>query len=134
MIDMDEMSDFVRAALDVRQCQLEEDEQVATACPDRSWRQIGNGAGAEHIAHFDPQRMLAEVEQGRRDIAAKRALLDWFLDCEAKALDANMWNLDVEAGLKLLALPFAGQPGYRPAWAPQHVPYNEVVDYSGDDD
>jgi hypothetical protein len=31
---------------------------------------------AEHIARHDPARVLAEVERGRRDIAAKRRILD----------------------------------------------------------
>jgi hypothetical protein len=31
---------------------------------------------AEHVARHDPARVLAEVERGRRDIAAKRRILD----------------------------------------------------------
>lgn len=131
---MDDLVAFCRQQLDARERQLDEDERVASACPDKSWRQIGNGTGAEHIARFDPQRMLAEVEQGRRDIAAKRAILDEArrYSPELEHGDNGEWAFDMV--IRLLAQEFAGQEGWREEWAPQHVPYNEVVEYPGDDD
>jgi hypothetical protein len=39
---------------------------------------------AQHIARHDPARVLAEVERARRDIAAKRHILDEIMGYEAK--------------------------------------------------
>jgi len=44
-------------------------------------------AVAEHIARHDPARVLAEVERGRRDIAAKRSILDRYEDALARQQD-----------------------------------------------
>jgi hypothetical protein len=80
---------------------------------------------AEHIARWDPARVLAEVE-------AKRRILDVILAYEAK-IDGE-WGCchsadAIGAGrcpeidpneihaLRLLAQPYAGWPGWREEWA-----------------
>jgi hypothetical protein len=58
---------------------------------------------AEHIARWDPARVLAEVN-------AKRRILD-----EA----VRLMSYDGEFQfLELLALPYADRPGYREEWRP----------------
>jgi hypothetical protein len=60
-------------------------------------------ADAQHIALWDPARVLAEVD-------AKRRIID-----EAIRLD----GYDSEFSfLEMLALPYAGRLGYREAWRP----------------
>jgi hypothetical protein len=62
---------------------------------------------AEHIARWDPARVLAEVE-------AKRRILDW-IDRTAIS-DQVTWSFVAEAPIRLLAQPYAGQPGWREEW------------------
>lgn len=72
---------------------------------------------AEFIAAHDPARVLA-------DIAAKRELLLWHEEdryrvgrcsnCHTNLGQSHLWPCHV---VKLLAAPYAGQPGYNPAWA-----------------
>jgi len=64
---------------------------------------------AEHIAHWDPARVLAEVE-------AKRALIEetirpWLGNDQTTGRIA--WT-----ALRLLAWPYVDRPGYREEWAP----------------
>jgi hypothetical protein len=71
---------------------------------------------AEHIARWDPARVLAEVE-------AKRRILDW---CEARLHDAEDFPSEEQyqlAGtdawlnlLRPLAQPYAGQDGWQEEW------------------
>lgn len=56
-----------------------------------------------HIARWDPARVLAEV-------AAKRVLLDRW--------DLYGYPDDLDAGLRILAVPYADRPGYQPEWVP----------------
>lgn len=42
-----------------------------------------DASAAGHIARHDPARVLAEVERGRRDIAAKRHILDEYEQAQA---------------------------------------------------
>lgn len=69
----DDLVARLRHAWDERERQLDEDERAALA-----WMPFGNPTDADrdHIARRDPARVLAEVERGRRDIAAKRRILD----------------------------------------------------------
>jgi len=75
---------------------------VAEAAEDRS-----------HIAEHDPARVLREVD-------AKRRLLYQFehrgnsVRATAGLWDGGVWD-DM---LRLLALPYADRPGYRPEWRP----------------
>jgi hypothetical protein len=121
---VDELITWLRA-------QLDDDERVAREAGDDSlrWRSEGPERNlvdeirtiaiapyegelheAEHIARWDPARVLAEVE-------AKRRVLDWLVDCENKALDGNWWNLEVRDAVEALAQPYAGRPGWREEWA-----------------
>lgn len=93
----DDLVARLRHAWDERERQLDEDERVALAAHANVWTAEGardgeftivpdftpSGVGvafgaknARHIARHDPARVLAEVERGRRDIAAKRRILD----------------------------------------------------------
>lgn len=70
-----------------------------------------------HVVRFNPARVLA-------DIAAKRELLLWHEEdryrvgrcsnCHTNLGQSHLWPCHV---VKLLAAPYAGQPGYNPAWA-----------------
>lgn len=65
-------------------------------------------AVAKHIAEHDPARVLAEVD-------AKRRILDLYEQAEYGDF-ARLTALDDV--IRLLALPYAERPGYRPEWAP----------------
>lgn len=80
-----------------------------------------NRPNAQHIARWDPARVLAEVATKRRiiDLAEKTKR-------EHTAVDAGP-NLAVllesrlayaEQSLSVLVLPYADRPGYQPEWAP----------------
>jgi hypothetical protein len=71
---------------------------------------VPTAADAEHIARWDPARVLAEVD-------AKRPMLEWIEDLEAKTLNDNLWNIDAYHPLLLLAQPYAGRDGWRTEWA-----------------
>jgi hypothetical protein len=78
---------------------------------------------AEHIARWDPARVLAEVD-------AKRRILDEVVE-DATGLDMSV-DLDRRTRprdevtepylgdvlVRLLALPYADRPGYREEWRP----------------
>lgn len=124
--------------------QLDEDERVALAAAQlaqtRDWwasaegkvhdanaegyRNLLGGENAwsldeigEHIARWDPARVLAEVE-------AKRRVLDRYEDALARCDDPDESQL--AAGIQVseyedwiipqLAQPYAGQPGWREEW------------------
>jgi hypothetical protein len=66
------------------------DDNVRPADPTgNDWVAVGprdgglGDATAEHIARHDPARVLAEVERRRRDIAAKRAIIDEYEQAQA---------------------------------------------------
>jgi hypothetical protein len=123
---IDDLIAFLRVRYD-------EDEQIARDCAVRSpgpWvgmfkqvtsepddGQVINVASTErravshHIANWDPGRALAEVE-------AKRRMLDFLVKLDDIATDSDLWNLDTEKPFKLMALPYAGHPDYRPEWRP----------------
>ncbi|MEV5940656.1 DUF6221 family protein [Streptomyces sp. NPDC051994] len=65
---------------------------------------------AAHAVRHNPARVLAEVE-------AKRRILDGIAgaDAEGAYITATFTAMDV---LRLLALPYAGHPGYREEWRP----------------
>lgn len=76
---------------------------------------------AGHIARWDPARVMVEVE-------AKRRILDRYVELMAEVAHwrargdedaapvATAWAY--EQVVDLLALPYAGRPGYREEWAP----------------
>lgn len=73
---------------------------------------------AIHIARWNPARVLAEID-------AKRRIIDRYLagDTDMGSTHGPDWNEPEsrqlgEDVLRLLALPYAGQPGYRDEWRP----------------
>lgn len=101
--------DWLRAALD-------EDERAALA-----WMPFGNPTASQrdHIARYDPWRVLAEVQ-------SKRAILDLCALARRKAdqLDegevmaaARAWRAGaLEQVVKLLTEPYRSRPGFREEW------------------
>jgi len=63
-------------------------------------------ANAEHIARWDPARVLAEVEGQRARVAVLANILN----------DPPPFAGLAESFLKLEARPYAGQPGWREEW------------------
>ncbi|MGW1938970.1 DUF6221 family protein [Streptomyces goshikiensis] len=81
---------------------------------------------AEHIARHNPARVLAEVDVRRRliqEVLRYEAKIDGEWGCchsreqIAAGLCEEINPDDIEA-LRLLALPYADQPGYREKWRP----------------
>jgi Family of unknown function (DUF6221) len=68
---------------------------------------------AEHIARWDPARVLAEID-------AKRRILDMWADAQ----DAEFPNFEggyaaaLDDVVSRLALPYADRPGFRAEWRP----------------
>jgi len=122
--------------------QLDEDERIAaqaapladserwTASARNGWDEIRDGRhrrvaeahndGRTHIARHDPARVLAEVEAKRRivDYFAEDAAIAW--SPKAQSLSREEWYLVSAARdtIKMLALPYADQPGYLEEWRP----------------
>lgn len=72
---------------------------------------------AMHIARHDPARVLADVEQGRQDVEARLQVLDWLDDLDRWERHADVIRMpDTDKARKLLAQPYAGQPGWREEW------------------
>lgn len=88
------------------------------------WRDDGgeDNPTAEHIARWDPARVLAEVESKRQIV---NLCEEWI---EIGEIPPNATWSDEAAGaevarhvLCLMALPYAAHPDYDPAWAPGMV-------------
>jgi hypothetical protein len=143
---------WLRAQWDARERQLDDDERVARAAADwgETWRGddggiypsddsrhpgplvVGpygylNDQHAEHIARFDPARILEEVAAGRADIASKRRIVEQYEAARDQARNPvsarNYEAARVEQGalgdvIRLLAASLAGRPGYEESWRP----------------
>ncbi|MFC5749721.1 DUF6221 family protein [Actinomadura rugatobispora] len=129
-----DLVEFLRA-------RLAKDEQIARACSGASWTaspsgtvhldpagggepsgsgfvaSVENGAYAEFIARYDPDRALQEV-------AARRRIVDdyekgaWVLEQGQRTEAAEAAHAARLAVLRLLALPYAHHPEYRQEWRP----------------
>jgi hypothetical protein len=77
---------------------------------------IGDSGITRHMEHWDPKRVLAEVDAKRRILAEHPSRLepDWpsGRQCRQCATEHPCQTL------RLLALPEAGHPGYLRKWAP----------------
>lgn len=112
--------------------QLDEDERIALAAPRHDWTillagDVESGERTEqrvldHVMQHDPGRILAEVEAKRR-ILAEHQIYDLGVQpcCATCGSDDQAGGLTGEwpcLTLRLLALPIAGQLGYREEWRP----------------
>jgi len=112
-----------------------EDEAVARKCPPSPWTVDGDGCcvlhsghdadrdianmtdAAEHIAHWDPARVLAECD-------AKKAIAEAWQQINADDRVLNEYAHNIREGrqtslyfaLKVLALPYADHSEYRSEW------------------
>jgi len=104
--------------------QLDEDERTARAATPGPWRagvrsglDVVDGDGwtvcnasdvdAAHIAAHGPTRVLREIDAKRRIVA------------DAAEYQSGMYGYpEMRDVLRLLALPYAGRPGYRDDWRP----------------
>ncbi len=82
---------------------LAEDDAAARAFGIGVWSVAG--PQAEHIARWDPARVLAECE-------AKRRIIEQVRDVKWGGFAVR------DTILELLALPYADHPDYRAWWAP----------------
>lgn len=87
--------------------QIAEDEQVA--------RKTGEDpVDSEHQARWPPARVLAECEAKRKTIEHINEQHD-----SAHGEPGSFLPPEWAEILKILALPFADRPGYRPEWRPE---------------
>lgn len=70
-----------------------------------------NLVNAEHIARWDPARVLAEVEAKRRIVDRCEYEMSGYAGTGAQVATPHLV-------LRLLALPYAAHPEYDPAWRP----------------
>ena len=111
MTGMDELVTWLRA-------QLDDDERVARqmmAEPGGFYIEaetvdVNVMTVGAHVYRWTPKRVLTEVE-------AKRRILDWAVRAVA-VTDADCYQLGVADVVRMLALPYAGKPGYRGEWRP----------------
>jgi hypothetical protein len=88
------------------------DAWVIAARKDRSGSPI-NDVDGEHIARWDPARVLAEVD-------AKRRILDMWADAQSAEFP-DYWGgyaTALDDVVRQLALPCADRPGFRAEWRP----------------
>ena len=97
--------EFLRARLDE---DVEHAESARTADWENraAWEDLAPGV-VYHARHFDPARMLTEIDAKRRILARVQH-------------HANLMGQDEIHGdlLRLLALPYASHPDYRDEWRP----------------
>ncbi len=101
--------------------------EAAAATGQESWDGVPGvlpREAADHVAHHDPARVLAECAAKRRLVLACRdARPDLhLLGARPQGLDFPLPPTDqhqlAALTLALLALPYAAHPDYRPAWRP----------------
>jgi hypothetical protein len=115
---------------------IAEDKRMATDAAVASGREAwsvedttvdgsGQRGRAEHVARYDPARILAECTAKRRTVlACREARPDMaFLGTRAEGMaDFPLTPRDqhqlAALTLALLALPYADHPDYRPEWRP----------------
>lgn len=92
---------------------------------DKHWRGLTTSgpALAAYIARHDPDRVLREVEAKRRLVDRHRPDREYPEWCAACRQPEPGWEYGIPeefpcTTLRLLALPYADHPDYRPDWAP----------------
>jgi hypothetical protein len=118
MTGMDDLITWLRA-------QLDDDERVAQEAISWTWRpELTNEfVSAEHIARWDPARVLAEVE-------AKRRILDLHEQAVPDGHDQMGYRFACEhcaqttpcPTLRLLAQPYAERDGWQEEWRTEPQP------------
>jgi Family of unknown function (DUF6221) len=111
---MDDLIAFLRARLD-------EDEatadglQFACRLPDKvpDFTACGGPAAEAYWRHFDPARVLREVAAGRL-LLRQFELRGNSVRATVQPPTGGVWD-DL---LRMLALPYADHPDYRPEWKP----------------
>jgi len=85
--------------------------------------QVLEHARARHIARHDPARVLADCEAKRRIVGLHERRPDW-PDCQecGDRDDIKPWPCST---LRLLALPYADHPDYRPEWRTRAPEYQD---------
>jgi hypothetical protein len=78
-----------------------DETDVPVACGP--WKQAMHQPTAQHIVRWDPARVMAECEAKRRAVQTLASRLD---------------DEPEEHLLRLLAMPYADHPAYRPEWRP----------------
>lgn len=135
---VDELVAFVRQRFDARMAQLDEDERVASAAANHDVIRFAdiNLDQAGHIRRWLPTRVLEEVRIGRAEVDAKRRILELHAndggDCAvcSRSEMVEGWGGGEETygeqrtgeawpcpTVRLLAQPYAGQPGWREEYA-----------------
>lgn len=120
-----DLVDFLRARLDedeqvARDAHYEgqrwisEEEDVCRWPADELVRFADRKRDAAHIAHWDPARVLAEVESKRQIIGAYISAGD---NPSGEMRDFGHAE-GLEEALEFLALPYADHPDYRQEWKP----------------
>lgn len=89
--------------------------------PDETRRTVAECGGfgarpvADHIAEWDPARVLREID------AKRKLLAEWKLaDAEGKYPDfMGGYSSGLDYAVQLAAVAYADRPGYDPEWAPR---------------
>jgi hypothetical protein len=76
-------------------------------------------ADAEHIARWDPARVLAECEAKRRIVELHTESEPGSHECPGRYSTFSIAEGDPCPTVLLLALPYASHPDYDPAWNPE---------------
>lgn len=143
MTGVDDLLTWLRAIWNARERELDEDERVARAAtvspwewgpappgklswglsgpnvPFGGWILRVNDAGcpsthdAEHIARWDPARVLRKVVTERARIKADRLMLDFLDPTEAPEGEGKYV---AERAILMLAQPYADRPGFLEEW------------------
>ncbi|MFJ9037448.1 DUF6221 family protein [Streptomyces sp. NPDC102406] len=96
---------------------LPEGDMVAVGSQDLMEAGIG-----EHVAEWDPARVLREVDAKRQTLALHS--VSGGHECSTRDargdIDHCTWIMEAEActTVRLLALPYADRPGYKETWRP----------------
>ena len=120
---MDDLVQWLRA-------QLDEDERIAREAKPGPWHAEGGSVyathptdevvdyseSADHIAEWDPARVLRELDAKRRLLVVHRPYApEPDQSCLGCAGGITFTSCPV---VRLLALPYADRPGYREEWRP----------------